>query len=77
MRIRRVRGIPLTWQDVRHQEKVIDQRAPRLTVLHVVAARDMGTATVADTQPLPIRPLLTPPRGAAEAVGAAVAGPAV
>lgn len=70
-----VKEFLLKWLDVRHQGKVIDRQARRPTVRHVVAARD--TATVADTRPLPIRPLLTPPREAVELAGAAEVGPPV
>lgn len=55
---------------------------PPLTVLHVVAARDMATEPAADTQPPPIRPnpflpLLSHRRETAEAVGAALVEPLV
>lgn len=74
--VRRVGGKSLRWQDVLHQEKVIDQRAPQPTALHAVAARDTGTAIVVeDTQRLPIR--LTLPQEAPATVGVAVGGPAV
>lgn len=75
MRILKDKGILARWQDARHQKKDIDQPAPRPTAPHVVAARDMGLATLADTLLLPIHLLLTPPPAAAEAVGA-VAGQA-
>lgn len=71
----KVRGKPLTWQDVLHQRKVIDQRVPQPTVLHAVATRGTDTVIVADTQQLPIRAPLIPPREVVEAVGVAVAGP--
>lgn len=67
----------LTWQDVLHQKKVIDQRVPPPTVLHAAAVRDTDTGIVANTQHLPIRSPRTPLREVVVLVGVVVAEPAV